>query len=815
MAIKNFQELFQRLIETTSTSDIKTILDELGDYSDVGLNKQFGNLNLQWYAYGGNEYNIGTIGVASKSGRSLTERITNAIDAILEERFLTSNSNPTSPQRAASDWFGRPVSGPDSGLYQWQYQDGNYDKKVFVILNPSENKEAPTIDIIDSGIGIQGNFFPDTILSLQQGNKMRKKYLAGAFGQGGSSTLKFCDYVLVFSRHKSNLKEVSFTLIKKVRLDDDYKEDCFAYLAAKVDNDFITVPSFNLDNENALNIHKQSEKLKAVDLKQGTVVRHYGFRLTNLFGSLAPQSGTLVGNLYHYLHYSMFDTLIPFRLIDQREATKERDEIVTGSRNRLMAYANKRDEQTDDSRTQLRHYRTMEYVVPSGSTEPCIGIEYWVVFNYEKKKNGDFVLRSDSNALFVQRKHPIIFTLNGQNQGELSANIFKKVNLPLVSRHIVVHVDCSKINKDIRTNLFATNREGLVEEAPLESIKQELERMLQEDKELENLEKELVEKITSKETDATDNEVKRQITKLLVEAGFSSTAEGTSAKEGNQSPTSVEGDKKKKFTKKEPLPTLPFPNVTKFKIVSPQPRMEIRLNDTEVVLIETDADSKFKDRIAIRFEPNTLEYSSHSPLSGGRTRWRVRPTENAKAGDKGKVIVTLTKPDGSQMTDEVEFEVFAAVEKPSKPDKGIVPPFEIRAIEPSDPEWNQVWENIDEASEEVGSVAYKQKLLNGVIWVFYSKVFSPFKAQSDKLKLSSEAHQKLFVSNYEVWIGLHAILQYKSQVGEELKEGDEDVLEQERESERARVAQIQVKQALSTSDLIMRLSKHDTSVMIE
>ncbi len=191
----------------------------------------------------------------------------------------------------------------------------------------------------------------------------------------------------------------------------------------------------------------------------------------------------------------------------------------------------------------------------------------------------------------------------------------------------------------------------------------------------------------------------------------------------------------------------------------------------------------------------------------------VRPTETAKVGDKGKVIVTLTKPDGSQMSDEVEYEVYAAIEKPSKPDKGIIPPFEIKAIDPTDTEWNQVWENVDEGSEEVTTVAYKPKLLNGVIWVFYSKVFNHFKTQADKLKLTSEAQHKLFISNYEVWIGLHAILQFKSQIGEELKEDDEEVIEQEREAERARVAQIQVKQAMSVTNLILRLSKHDASVL--
>lgn len=811
MATKTFHELFNQLIATTSSTDITTILNDIGDYPDVGLNKQFGNLNLQWYAYGGNEFNIGTIGVSSKPGRSLTERITNAIDAILEERHETSTSHPTSPQKAASEWFGRQVTGPDSGLYQWDYSDGNYDKKVMVILSPNEHKEAPTIDVIDSGIGILPESFPNTILSLQQGNKMKKKYLAGAFGQGGSSTLRFCDYVLVFSRSKSNSKQIAFTLIKKVKLDDNYKEDSFAYLAASVVDKIVTVPSIELDNGGPIPLHEQLGKIKPVVFTQGTVVRHYGFRLTNLSGSLAPQSGTQIGNLYHYLHYSMFDTLLPFRLMDKREAGKERDELVTGSRNRLMSYIQKRDEQTDESRNQLRHYRPMEYVVPSGSNQPCIGIEYWVVFSSEKKKTGELVLRTESNALFVQRKHPIIFTLNGQNQGELSAQVFKKVNLPLVSRHIIVHVDCSKINKDIRTNLFATNREGLVEEAPLESIKIELERMLLEDKELEILEKELVERITSKESEVTNNQVNREITKLLLEEGYTSTAEGIASKEGTQKATMVESDKRKRFVKRDPLPTLPFPNVTKLKIVAPLPTMQIRLSDTETVLVETDADSKFSDRLAIRVEPQKLEMSSQTPLSGGRARWRIRPVSESSVGDNGKIIVSLTKIDGSQLTDEIPYEILPAIVKPSEPGKGNVPPFKIVGIEPGDTEWLQVWDDAGEDAEyDITTLAYKPQQLSGVIYVYYSKIFNRFKAQADKLKTASEAHYKLFLSNYEIWIGLHAILQLKNQ---NTDDDDDEKLEKERELERSRVAQLQVKQAINVSELMLRLSKQDAAIV--
>ena len=40
--------------------------------------------------------------------------------------------------------------------------------------------------------------FSETILSLQHGNKMKKKYLAGIFGQGGSTANNFSQHTHLF-----------------------------------------------------------------------------------------------------------------------------------------------------------------------------------------------------------------------------------------------------------------------------------------------------------------------------------------------------------------------------------------------------------------------------------------------------------------------------------------------------------------------------------------------------------------------------------------------------------------------------------------
>jgi hypothetical protein len=154
MAITSVTQLFDAFLQTTSTHDVREILTEIGDSSESMLDKPFGPLGLQWHAYGDNTSNLSTIGLASKAGRSLTERITNMFDGVLEERKPNGIVPPTSPREAAQQWYGRPMTGPGEGLFNWSYSKTGIDRRLHVVVSSSGQEAAPTIDIIDEGIGI-------------------------------------------------------------------------------------------------------------------------------------------------------------------------------------------------------------------------------------------------------------------------------------------------------------------------------------------------------------------------------------------------------------------------------------------------------------------------------------------------------------------------------------------------------------------------------------------------------------------------------------------------------------------------------------
>lgn len=808
MSIDNPQQLLESLLSVTRPRDVQNILEEIGDHPEISVKENFGNQNFQWQFYGDRESNISTINLGSKPGRSLTERITNSIDAVLEKKKARYPSiEPPSPMAAVSSWFGRPASTDDNGLFNWKdYETPKYDRLVRVVLTQGDINTEPTIDVIDNGIGIMPKDFRSTILSLQQGNKIKKKYLAGTYGQGGSATLAFCQYALVVSRHIDLENIVGFTLIKLIRLGDNYKEDAYVYLSVINEEGNSTVPYFEFQEPIGL---FSSFSKKNDQLTTGTLIRHYGYQLDRLEKTLAPSPG----NLYHLFHRMMFDPFLPFRIIDLRKEPIK-DELVTGSRNRLMKLtlrASSAEEASEiERRTTLRHHWPREMVSAKSDEGPTVGIEYWVVIS--KKKSGEKIsVRPNSNEVYIEKGYPIIGTMNGQNQGELTYRILKDLNLSLVSRHIVIHIDVTLASSDVRRNLFSSTREGFREGEILNELVRVLKNILKEDETLYEIERELLDELLKKGSSETQNEVKEAITGLLKDVGFrvERLEESVPPPENNpQIPISSKPVRKLQ-QKLSPLRTLPYPSVTKFEIVYPKNKFSVHKQDNHVLRIETDADSKYNkdDRIAIRIEPAELEVASKGLLSGGRIYWRLRPKENAKPNNTGKIIATITRIDGSQIVSELPFEVLPQVVEPSRKDSSVVPEFTVEPVDiDSDREtFDTIWDDLQEQEDPL-NVAYKIIDTGRILTIYYSVKFRRYREQLEKLKKQPDL-AKLFKKNYEIWIGYHAIMQHQQRRVIEQQNLTDEQLDKIQEHERAVVATMQIKQALQTAEFELKQIK--------
>jgi hypothetical protein len=228
------------------------------------------------------------------------------------------------------------------------------------------------------------------------------------------------------------------------------------------------------------------------------------------------------------------------------------------------------------------------------------------------------------------------------------------------------------------------------------------------------------------------------------------------------------------------------------------------LNETQAVVVETDADASYDKHVQLRCEPPLLEVATRAPLRGGRIRWRLRPLQGAQSGQNGEIIATLTKPDGTQLITSVLFELTPAREKEAKKGQGQVPPFEVKSITPENSEtWNVLWPDDRDDPLLQSRHAYKALQTSGGITVYYSTVFRPYWEIMERLKITHPTRVTGFDTHYAVWLGYHAILQ-SQQTPQESSGVNDEALEQIQELERQTVARVQARQALRTAELLQQ-----------
>ena len=194
--------LFDALAAATKVGEVKEAVDAFKECSGVSE-----------VPFGARPNNRGAIEVAADAARSAIERVTNAHDALLELEYQKHGGMPIcrSPREAAHAWLGVPMKDGLSGISAKQRQD--LALNTVARLEPGEGPQSRTLTVVDRGIGIEPTHMKDTILSLNQSNKIQKHYLAGTYGQGGSSTLYFSKYVFISSR-AFGTDRIGFTVVR-------------------------------------------------------------------------------------------------------------------------------------------------------------------------------------------------------------------------------------------------------------------------------------------------------------------------------------------------------------------------------------------------------------------------------------------------------------------------------------------------------------------------------------------------------------------------------------------------------------------------
>ena len=700
--------------------------------------------------------NRGVIEVSADPGRALVERLTNAIDAVIEAEHRRRNGVPEcrSPKDAASAWFNVPEGGL-SELTPAQRQ--RLANRVSLTLLPGEVREARVVVVRDNGIGLTPAEMPRTILSLNESNKIQKHYLAGTYGQGGSATFAVSRFTLIASRTVDQ-GSVGFTVVKFLDLPaEEYKTGHYVYLMT---GGTIT-------------------EAEARDFEPGTMVRHIGYDLSRYPSPLGPSS------IYGLLNEVLFDPVLPVWLDSQLHGYRR---VIKGSRNALNGAVDEGDAQR---RGPALSHNVRLYYVTLGEFGR-IGIEYWVLERptRENKK---------PSAAFVNPAKPILLTLNGQTHAELSQLLIRKVaELPYLTQRLICHIECDHLTAEAKRALFVSNREDARRGIVYEMIEEELVKALKSDDELTRLNTEARQRGARELDDAVRQQMRREVARLLRIQGLP-VAEDIGSEVGGDAERVEDPPGGGRRARPAPAPIELHEPPTFVRIIWPEGEViDFFPEQRRYLRVETDAHSAYHDanhpersRTNLVVTGKGVRLAGSTPLQGGRLRLILEASPDATVADAGTVRVELMRPGLPVLSDQRPFSV---VERPPAREgrrRTTLPPFEVRPVNgPDDPQWtNLSW------PDDVSEVAFSSEMESGQLIVYYSTVFPKYATRRQALEQRDLAIATSFTTRYEIWLAVHSFLALEderrgaeAQPVRQMGDEDADMMERRDRKERTRVA---------------------------
>ena len=371
------KKLFKQLLEANTAKEVTDLLETLID-----------NYNVSWTPVGGYKDNIATINIGTDPAAGLAERITNAIDAVIELEWQK-QGKPTdivSPRTASENWFNlkdgklRSIDNASDKKIQ------ELARKIKVTLRDSERENYPTVEIRDQGIGIKGDDFSKTILSLHGQNKISKLFLMGAYGQGGSTALSYNNYTIIISKpaitEKKEKAKTSWTIVRinPGNINSD-KLEWFEYCV-----DSANGQPFNVELEDK-------------DFTPGTLVRHIGMDL----GKYTAKMTGPTSSLWYLVHHYLFDPIIPVTISGERKkdlnAGKIENRSIFGNNRRLTKGGG-------DEKNLTQYQQEVNLTFRDGK----VTIYYWVLTLDGSDKPMDRIKN------YCLPSQPIIITFNCQKQ---------------------------------------------------------------------------------------------------------------------------------------------------------------------------------------------------------------------------------------------------------------------------------------------------------------------------------------------------------------------------------------------------------------
>lgn len=619
-----------------SPQDIESLLDSLTGAAP----NEWG-----WCPLGGRLNNAGNVELITEPGPPVIERIINGIDAMLELYYQLAgcpDPGPPSPRMASEQWFGIQ-RGTLSAVKEDRALISKLAQNVQVDVYDSGEPKRPTITIWDTGIGQHPTDLPYTILSLGASNKIGKRYLCGAYGQGGSSSFAWCKYTIIVSRRRPEHTDgkpdsVGWTVVRQYD-SPDLKNYTYQYLVTAKKE----IPTFT------------SSLLNNTKFEFGTYITHIAYRLERL-----AALWSLVG--YRYVDNLLFDPVLPYTIRDRR-ASPPFNRNMSGARSRLLG-------------AQLEY--SNEYEANLG-LDGSLVIRYWVFKEKRHGEQGDLAEDGVSIDSYLESdKTPgssrtIIVTLNGQRHAYLDKSFVKQSRYSPLAGSLLVQVDCDQLSRQKKKGLFSATRSGIVSgERRLELIESCIKEALESDKHLKQIQNERVQRLLATVDEESERKVRNLLERLI---SVTKSFEGPGARSGEGKGQVATG--KKRFRPKDPP--------TYFKFVEENQPLAIEPGGQRVIDVVTDGPddlltrTRRRGRLTLEAMGDRFVTMHRGRLHEGRMGVTVMAAQDAAIGANCQLRCALEMGGGVYF---LPSQRPCKVKPPPPPYQGIEPPTRLEIVVP-------------------------------------------------------------------------------------------------------------------------------------
>jgi len=598
----------------------------VADVDDLIQNstKVYGGINL--LPVGGRPNNAGIIEVSSDPALASVERITNAMDAVLEFHAAKGGDLPKSPREAAKKWLGIPSDGIKN---LDNAQRRSIAENVSVTLCESGVPKHPTLIIQDKGIGIEAQDFLKTVLSLNEQNKSGKNYTMGTFGQGGSSTFVFAQATIIISRKQTSLRngkddEIAWTIVKRYFDLEKMKLQNYSYFVPLNSESVFTIPS---------------EAMPEMD---------YGTRIVHIAYNLQGANSVYTVGAYQFYNSAVFDPLFPFLVGGEGKSYKATsdttgDRVILGNATRLNS--------TDKAQSDLELVHHDEHEINLGKDYGLVKARYWVV-SYPAGSD-----QKDPAASYVKAESAVSLTLFGQRQDQESRTWIKENSgLSFIHKNMVIQIEADGLTQLAKSQLFASTRERARKTEIRQTIYDELAQRLRDDSELKRLNNIEKERVLQRSTGVASDKLKKRLNDFVTQRKLQTLMVQDNKKgSGNNSGTTTKSTPKPfpagvidqpRKTSDEDLPHIP----TYIKFEKKQVRIE-KGKQTNI-WVEINAKNGFiqdnPDAIKIIWPTGggkKIEVKSKSRLMGGKSQWYLSASEDTESADYS-MTVSIDTPTG-------------------------------------------------------------------------------------------------------------------------------------------------------------------------